>query len=120
MQKQLTDEDRVRLDELNNAVALAIQQRRQWLDGKMAEYAEMQIGDDVYDLESCVKVGTVAEHYRYWADSDEGVRDTSLSIEYMVETSPNCFDNTSRQPFRLGSRDAAERRAKSRLANVSR
>jgi hypothetical protein len=120
MQEPLSDDDRKRLDELNNAVKVAIETRRDWLDSKMPEYAEMQIGDDVYDLDSCVKVGKVSELYRYWRDRDKGVRDDSLSIEYEFETRPNCFDNTSRLPGVVGSRAQAKDIARARLESVSR
>jgi len=120
MKKPLSDDDRKRLDELNDAVKAAIETRRDWLDSKMPEYAEMQVGDDVYDLDSCVKVGKVSDLYRYWRDQDEGVRDDSLSIEYEFETRPNCFDNTSRQPLAVGSKSQARDMARSRLDSVSR
>ena len=89
-------QDEVKLDALNKAVTDAIQERREWLDKKMAEYAEVKIGEDIYDLTNGVKLGPVSGYYRYWRDQHDGILDKSLSIEYKIETSPNCFDNTSR------------------------
>lgn len=119
MQRPLSDSDKERLDQLNAAVSTAIYARRDWLDSKMTEYAEMQVGEYAYDLESCRKVGRVSELYRFWRDRNDGVRDTALSIEYQFETSPNCFDNTSRQPFKIGSKKSAELMARERLMRLT-
>lgn len=119
MQRTLSVCDKERLKELNKAVSSAIAIRREWLDSKMPEYADMQIGETIYDLELCVPVGEVSKLYRVWQDRDEGVRDTSLSIEYEFETSPRCFDNTSLQPFKLGSKSQAAARARALLEGVS-
>lgn len=116
----MSDCDEKQLGELNKAVASALTARREWLDSKMSEYAEMQVGEDVYDLHTCDKVGTVSKLYRYWRDRDDGVRDESLSIDYEFQTSANYFDNTSRQPFKLGSRTQAESRCRALLKKISR
>jgi hypothetical protein len=108
MQRPLTDDEKGELANLTAAVSAAIAARRVWLDAKMHECSRLQVGDDIYDLTSGTMVGTVSRLYRFWADRDEGVRDTSVHCDYEYETSPRCFDNTSRQSGRsFGSRDDA-------------
>jgi hypothetical protein len=107
MRKPLTEADKLHLEELNARVISAIADRRDWLDSKMSEYAEMQVGDGVYDLESGVRAGTVSALTRFWRDIEAGVNDTSLQINYKFEISKGNFDNTSRQPHKLGSKDEA-------------
>lgn len=108
----LTEAEREELQTLNDEVTTAINKRKEWLDKKMAEKAHLKIGDEIYDCRKGTKLGVVSRHYRYWADRDEGVRDSSLDINYEYETSPNCFDNTSRQiGVSFGSREDARKYA---------
>lgn len=93
--KTLTTEDRRTLEELNAAVIASIKARREWLDSKMAEYAEVQVGEDLYNLNTGERLGKVAGFYRFWADRDNGVRDDIMDINYRYETAPNCYGNTS-------------------------
>lgn len=113
-QRPLTENEQGELADLNTAVSAAIEARRAWLDAKMHETSRLQVGDDLYDLDKGVKVGTVSELYRYWRDRDEGVRDKSAHCDYQYETSPRCFDNTSRQSRSFGTREDAIRRAEMR------
>ncbi len=85
------------LDGLNKAVHDAIEERRKWLDIKMPEYGDFQVGDVICNGRTGERLGVVTGLYRYWRDRDDGIRDTSMSIDYRYETSSNCFDNTSRQ-----------------------
>ena len=62
----------------------------------MAEYAKVQIGDDIFDLSTGIKLGTVSRLYRYWTKQNK-LLDCTLSIEYEYNTGGNCYDNTSRQ-----------------------
>ena len=91
----MNDKDKQELDGLNTAVDLATEERTKWLDDKMPEYADIAIGEDIYDISSGRRLGTVSRHYRYHAGDLRF--DTELSINYEYETSKNCFDNTSRQ-----------------------
>jgi hypothetical protein len=107
-QRPLTEDEKSELANLTAAVTAAIEARRNWLDAKMHETSRLQVGDDIYDLDSGTRLGTVSKVYRYWRDRDEGVRDTDAYCEYRYETSPRCFDNTSRQIGRsFGTREDA-------------
>jgi len=101
----LTNEDKNILHQLNIDVINTIKKRRDWLDSKMQEYAEMQIGDNIYNLETGLPVGIVSKLYRLWRDTDEGFRDKVLEINYEYRTKQGWYDNTSRQPHQLGSRE---------------
>lgn len=113
--RQLTEAEQGELDALNRAVTAAIRARREWLDKKMHECSALQVGDDIYDLNSSAKVGVVSKLYRYWRDRDEGMRDDTFSISYEYQTGSHSYDNTSRQYRRFGTREdplaAAEYRA---------
>jgi len=112
-QRELTPAENAELDALDLAVTTAIAARQAWLDAKMYETSQLQVGDDIYDLDTGNKVGKVAALYRFWRDRDEGIRDDSYYCDYQYETAPNCFDNTSRQPGRsFGTREQAAQRAR--------
>ena len=114
-QRRLTDDEQRELDGLNTAVADAINARRIWLDMKMHETSSLKVGDDIYDLDTGQKLGTISELYRYWRDRDEGVRDHSHSCDYQYETLGGWFDNTSRQTGRrFGTKDDALARVETR------
>lgn len=118
-QRLLTDSEQRELDTLNAAVSSAIVARRAWLDVKMVECSYLQVGDDIYDVTNGTRLGVVTKLGRFWRDSDEGVRDTSAHCYYEYQTSPNGFDNTSRQSGRLfGTRDDALRHAEMRIARM--
>lgn len=115
-QRPLTDSEEWELADLNNAVSAAIAARREWLDAKMHETSRLKVGDDIYDLDMGVSVGTVTGLYRYWRDRDEGIRDTSVGCEYEYRTSARSRDNTSRQiGRRFGTRADAEEELRWRL-----
>ena len=82
----LTNEDKNILQQLNIDVINTIKKRRDWLDSKMQEYAEMQIGDNIYNLETGLPIGVVSKVYRLWRDTDEGFRDKVLDINYEYKT----------------------------------
>jgi hypothetical protein len=83
------------LKALNAKVSEAIAERKAWMDAHMKDYAKWQIGEVLYNMETGQKMGTVSHHYRYSAEH-QPFYDTSMSIDYTLETSPGCFDNTSR------------------------
>ena len=93
---------RAQLDHLNAEVQDAIDRRTKWLDMHMAQVCRLQIGDAIYDVNTGEKVGTVTEHYRYWA-SQRPDFDFSLEVDvkFEMEGMPNCFGNTSCEPRRI-------------------
>lgn len=106
-QRPLTDEEKVELAGLNDAVTTAIENRRRWLDEKMVETSLLQVGDGLYDLDTGSRVGTVTRLYRMNAKQHNGIYDTSVSCHYEYEKEPRSFDNTSRQiGRRLGPKPA--------------
>lgn len=106
---QISPDDRAELKRLNAAVTDAADARRKWLDAKMTEYAPLKIGDEIWNVETGVRLGIVSRIYRYHGGSSADFQyDTSLTWDYEYETSPKSFDNTSRQYIRVGTRaDAA-------------
>jgi len=116
-QRRLTDDEKSELANLNAAVTSAIAARRQWLDAKMHETSRLKVGNDIYDVDSGRKLGTVSRLYRFWEDRDDGIRDTSIECSYEYETMPRCFDNTSRQTgVRLGTQEDVLEHAEFRVS----
>lgn len=114
----LSDDESSQLEALNAAVQAAIGARRKWLDTKMLETSKLKVGDDIYDVQAGVKVGTVSRLYRYWAGRDD-LYDTSVQCEYEYQTRPGCYDNTSRQTGRsFGTRADAVRYAELKLGSL--
>lgn len=114
-QRSLTDSEKQELAELTAAISAAIQARRTWLDAKMQETSRLQVGDDIYDLDKGIKVGTVSKLYRYQQDRNP-LLDDSHYCSYEYETSPRCFDNTSRQYRSFGTQEDAIRYAEMRVS----
>jgi len=96
----LTREDRMQLNKLNDEVDQSIANRTKWLDSKMPLYAKVQVGDVIYNLGTGEALGEVSELYRYQANQNK-LFDTSLSINYSFKVPhlDNCFDNTSRMGY---------------------
>lgn len=118
-QRNLTEDEKGELANLNAAVSAAIEARSLWLDAKMHETSRLQVGDDIYDLNSGRSLGRVSELYRFWRDRDEGVRDTSVDCSYRYETHPRSFDNTSRQSgLSFGTREDAASRAEMQVSRL--
>lgn len=110
--RPLNDDERRQLDGLNIAVDAAIADRREWLDAKMIECSRLHAGDDIYNIETGVRLGVVTGLYRYWRDRDDGVRDRYMGCEYKYRTPHGWFDNTSRQRgVQFGTREEAVRSA---------
>jgi hypothetical protein len=95
--KEITQSDRAKLDELNAAVSGAVQARRQWLDSKMAEYADVPVGERLFDLDSGLCVGIVTRHFRFWSDRNDGVRDDTLTVDYEYRTNGGHVQDTANQ-----------------------
>lgn len=119
-QRQLTEEERIELATLTDAVHAALRARTDWLDAKMVETSELQVGDDIYNLRTGRKVGVVAELYRYWRDRND-LLDDNVGCSYRYETGyvgSRCFDNTSRQYDSFGTREQALVRAEFTAARL--
>ena len=88
---------------LNKKVKDAVKERKAWMDAHMADYAEFQVGDNLYDYQTGEFLGIITEHYRYHGDGDQRFY-TSMNIEYRYRNPINIhphIDNTSRQPSRI-------------------
>ncbi|WP_131726071.1 hypothetical protein [Mycobacteroides abscessus] len=117
-QRPLNAEEYSELEALNAAVQAAIDARREWLDAKMRETSKLQVGDDIYDVQSGEKLGVVSGLYRYHAGRDD-LYDTYVECDYQYETRPGCFGNTSSQGGRLfGTREDAAAHAKLLVAQL--
>jgi hypothetical protein len=79
------------ISRLNKAVDDAIKNRAAYFDSKMAEFADVKIGEKAYDSDGNY-LGVVTEYYRYQALHNP-LYDTSLSISYRFDNG----DNTSRR-----------------------
>ncbi len=116
--KDLSPDDKARLDELNDAVTGAIAARTKWLDSKMEEYAGIQIGEEIYDLDLLMPIGIVIRHYRLQAGRND-LHDTSLYIhyEYSPHGGSHMIYNTSGQPgLYFGTKDQAASIARGHVA----
>ena len=86
------------LKQLNAEVDAVLAKRKAWMDEHMKDFAQVQVGEDIYDLSTRTKLGTVTKHYRYWGERNP-VFDTSMNVHCEYQPNPNVrtFDNTSRQ-----------------------
>ncbi|OHU55932.1 hypothetical protein BKG83_17305 [Mycobacteroides chelonae] len=117
-QRPLNADEHSELEALNAAVQAAIDARREWLDAKMRETSKLQVGDDIYDVQTGEKIGVVSGLYRYHAGRDD-LYDTYVECDYQYETRPGCFGNTSSQGGRMfGTREDAAAHAKSLVAQL--
>lgn len=110
------------LEALNNAVTAAIDARRAWMDAHMADYAEYAVGDDLYDLKTGQRLGTITKLYRPTWGISNPVYQTSMEVAYEYRHSDNSpYDNTSRQMYlSFGDRAELLRRRESELARLQR
>lgn len=116
----MTSDEKSELEALNTAVQAALDSRREWLDIKMHETSKLQVGDDIYDIDSGVNLGVVTGLYRYHAGRND-LYDTSVHCDYEYRTLGGCNDNTSRQTSRFfGTREEAAQRAQFRADQLSR
>ena len=107
----MTDDDNKALALLNEAVTAAITARTVWLDERMPNYAEFKIGEELYDLDTGKRLGTVCGYYRYDANHNV-LRDTSMDIDYKLHVRDNIYDNTSRYAGRVWFGSKAKLRTK--------
>lgn len=104
----LDEEDTKQLKLLNDAVKAAIAARTKWLDEHMPKYAKYAIGEELFDLDTGLRLGTVDSYYRYWAEQRNPTYDTGLNIEYKLKVKDCIFDNTSRHAGRVNFGNRAE------------
>ena len=78
------------LKQLLAAVKQADNARKQWMDAHMADYADYQVGETLYDRDTGECVGVVSGFYRYHEKDPRF--DTCMSVEYRFSNG----DNTSR------------------------
>lgn len=100
------------LDALNAEVQAVLAKRKAWMDAHMAEFARVPVGEEIYDLKTGQKLGTVTKHYRYWDEQQNPLYDTSMSVECEFEVRPNTYDNTSRHAGALWYGTRADLKAK--------
>lgn len=111
------------LARLNDAVKHALRTRKAWMDEHMPDYAKVQVGEEIFDMRTCERLGVVTKLYRYHGDRDPRY-DTSMSIEYEFETGRSgCaifHDNTSRHGsyFPVGTRAEVVDRLRWRADNL--
>ncbi|MFA4084314.1 hypothetical protein ONA92_21690 [Mycobacteroides salmoniphilum] len=118
-QRPLNADEESELEALNASVQAAIDARREWLDAKMLETSKLKVGDDIYDVETGVKLGTVSRLYRYHSGRND-LYDTHVECDYEYESRPGCFGNSSTQVGRVvfGTHEDAVRDAESRVARL--
>jgi len=99
----LKEIDEKELEKLNKEVTLTIKKRTAWLESKMVEYSELQVGDDIYNLSTGEKLGVVSKIYECWT-KEKSLDDVNLmpfspdlEYEYEVPISKHVL-NTLRQP----------------------
>ncbi|YCU34461.1 hypothetical protein ACRYGU_16590 [Mycobacteroides abscessus] len=120
LQRRLNDDEKSQLEALTAAVQAALDARREWLDAKMHETSKLQVGDDIYDVETGVNLGAVTKLYRYHAGRND-LYDTSVECDYEYRTYGGYNDNTSRQSGRsFGTHEDAVEHAKSQVDRLSR
>ena len=102
------------LESLNAEVTAVLAKRKAWMDAHMADFAKVQVGEEIWDLRSVHCLGTVSKLYRYWGDHNP-LYDTSMSVCYQYHTGNNIYDNTSRQSLWIGTKDDAQKETEYRL-----
>jgi len=102
-QRLLTKTEKREWVALNRSLREAIQRRRDWLKAKIEDCSNLKVGDDIYDVKSGLKLGTVTEVY-LWSqeikidtvtNEDLCFSDFLPECEYCFRTGPNMLDNTS-------------------------
>lgn len=101
IEPEIEPNDQKVLDGLNAEIERAIAARRAWLNYRLAQYAAVPIGSDIYDVVTGLRLGVVTEHYRYLRERDNLCHDTDFVIEYKYQTDTGFADHTGHQPFRL-------------------
>jgi hypothetical protein len=104
--KAVSDLDREKLRFFNQAVESAILARQKWLDENVPKYAEAQIGEDLFDLETGRSLGVVTAHTRCHRNSGSGnYYDNSLAFAYEVRPKGDGGYASEGYPVASNSRD---------------
>lgn len=108
------------LEALNVEVTAVLAKRKAWMDGHMADFAKVKVGEDIYNMDTGAKLGTVSELYRYWDSQQNPLYDVTMDVNYQFHTGANCYDNTSRHRgcLRIGTRADVEAEQKRRSKSV--
>lgn len=101
---------------LNADVTRVLAKRKSWMDAHMPDFAKVQVGEEIYDLDSGKRLGVVSKLYRYWDGQRNPLYDTGMDVHYEFNTGSNIFDNTSRQQVRVGTKKDLDDEYRSRLA----
>lgn len=106
---------------LNAEVTAILAKRKAWMDAHMPEFAKVQVGESIYDLDTGRCLGIVSELYRYWDNQNNPLYDTSMDVCYQYNKGNNIFDNTSRRHVRIGSKSDLdrERELRSNLSSLA-
>jgi len=102
--RRLTDDEKAKLDAMNDRVSSAIDERTEFLDALCGSISEFKIGDSIYDIKDGRLLGTVSKICRWHRGHHEFDRSASFYYEYLIPGTTNCHDNTSRQYVYVGSK----------------
>ena len=96
---------REELKVLNEKFFAAMAERKAWMDAHMADFARYQVGDAIFEFSTGKRLGVISKLYRYWgADNRDPQYDHTMNIEYEYHTGNNCYDNTSRRPIHIATK----------------
>lgn len=116
---KMSEQDEIKLEELNLKVKNALEERRLWLDSKMTEYAKLKVGEKIYIVSTGQCLGVISNIYRLKRDEHKGVYDNCIDINYKYKTGDYSYDNTSRQYIGWGSMSDVIAYKKSELKRIS-
>jgi len=94
------------LARLNNKVDEAIKAHTEFLDKHMHMTAAVPIGEDIYNVETGVRLGKVKEHYRFHTKNNP-LYDTNLETHCTFLAPGGIIDNTSRDYKNYGTKEQA-------------
>lgn len=113
---EISDFDKIVLEGYNQDVERNIKKRTTWLDRKMVEYSDLQVGDDIYALRTGFNLGVVTKLYRYITNP---LFDDNIHIHYQYKVGDDIFSNTSSQPsIAFGTKSQALKWAKNHLKEL--
>lgn len=116
-QRPLTEDEKAELADLTAAISAAIEARRVWLDAKMHETSQLQVGDDIYDLNTGSRLGKVSGLYRYWRDRND-LLDKDPYCEYYYSNLGHRSNTSSQSGRSFGTREEALLRAEAQASRL--
>lgn len=87
---KIEESDRIRLDKLNKIIKDTVDERTKFLDECMEKYSSFKIGDDVYDIDTGMKVGVAKRISRYHRGNAEYDKSFGCDVEF-EDIYPGCF-----------------------------